>query len=133
MLRRVKAKRQREIADIMYKSANYTFAFMELLIAASKIGDFNDVKIRTRGVSRNELATIERTFSELENDFRCLAPYYREGTIAFLVSLAYARKFFENENIAKYLRTFYPSHYDNLKHLIQWQSKNAFLGLSDET
>jgi hypothetical protein len=114
MLRSVTSRRQREIADLMQKSADYTFCFMQLLIAATKRCDFSGGKTRTRGVTRNELAAIERTFGGLENAFRKSAPSYQEDTLTFLVSLAYVRKLLLNSRITKYLKTFHPRHYREL-------------------
>ena len=114
MLRSVTPRRQREIADLMQKSADYTFSFVQLLIAATKRCEFIGKKTRTRGVTRNELAAIERIFGGLENAFRKSVPSFQEDTLTFLVSLAYVRKLLLNRRITKFLKIFYPRHYRDM-------------------
>ena len=114
MLRNVTPKRQQEIVDMMQQSADYTFCFVQLLVAATKRREFISVKTPTRGVTPDELTAIERIFGELEDAFQRSTPFYRDSAFTFLVSVAYGRRLLRNERITKYLKTFYPREYHDL-------------------
>ena len=117
LLRRVKPQRQQQIADLMSMSADHSLSFLNLLIAGSKESDFVGKKRRTRGISRQELATIEKSFRSLENSFRSLAPAYPDNAYALVVTEAYLRGLLNNARVASYLNSVHPEIFEDLKGL----------------
>lgn len=114
-LRRVKHRRQEQIAELMFMSADYSLSFMQLLIAASKRSDFVKRKIRTRGISRHQQAAIEKTFRPLEEAFRRLAASYSDDAYAVVVTTAYFRRVLRNVRITSYLNAVHPAIFEELR------------------
>jgi hypothetical protein len=114
LLRRVNDRRQEQIAQLMFMSADYTVSFLRLLIAASKHSDYIKEKRPPRGISQRELAAIERTIQPLEEEFRRSAASYSDDAWAVAVTSAYVRKLLRNDRIASYLSAVYPKIFDEL-------------------
>jgi hypothetical protein len=76
-LRRVKHRRQEQIAKLMFMSADYSLSFMQLLIAASKRSDFVKRKIRTRGISRHKRRRSRKHFDHSKRPFGGWPPHIR--------------------------------------------------------
>lgn len=107
-LRRVNAQRQEQIADIMLACSDYTYCFLNLLIAASRRLDFLQPKKRMRGINASEQADIERVFPPIEDAFRKACLSYAEDARALAVTEAYLRRLFANPRIAAYVHTAHP-------------------------
>ena len=108
ILRRVNAQRQDQIADIMTACSDYTYCFLNLLIAASRNSDFVRPKRRMRGISAGEQADIERVFPPIEEAFRKSALSYADDARALAVTAAYVGRMFANPRIAAYVQTAHP-------------------------
>ncbi len=115
LLRRVKHPRQEQIAELMSLSADHTLNFLRLLIAASKSSDFVKKKKRTRGITRNEEAAIEKTFRSLEGIFQTSAASYSDDAHAASLTIAYLRRLLNNGRIENYINAIYPELFKELK------------------
>jgi hypothetical protein len=111
-LRRLKPRRQEQIADLMAMSADRRLSFLTLLVSASKQSDFVGRKKRTRGISRRQLTEIEETMRRLEAQFRSSAPAYRENANALVVTEAYLRRILQNVQIANYIKSVHREIFD---------------------
>ena len=127
LLRRVKPHRQQQIADLMSMSADRSLSFLTLLVAASRESDFLRKKTRTRGISRQQLATIEKAFRPLEESFRTRAPDYADNAYALVVTEAYFRRLLNSPRVANYLNLVHGGAFDGLvaDGLVRQVSSNA--------
>lgn len=108
LLRRVSARRQEEIAEIMTLSADWSLSFLRLLVLASKERDFVRDMETPRGVQPYEMKLIEREIASLEEAFRTATAAYANTAYALVLTEAYLRSLVKNARIAAYLRSVWP-------------------------
>lgn len=117
MLRRVNARRQNEIADLMAACSDYSFPFLNLLIFGSKASDFVRTKRRMRGLGQAELAVIEKAVPQFEAAFWSAARSYADDARASMVTEAYVRRILANPKVAAYVRVAHPKVFRDLSRL----------------
>lgn len=117
LLRRVNARRQNEIADLMTACSDYSFSLLNLLIYASKATDFVREKRRMRGLSVAELTLIENVVPPLEAAFWKATKSYADDARALMVTDAYIRKILGNPEVVAYVRGVHPKVFRDLKRL----------------
>lgn len=117
MLRRVNAGRQNEIANLMAACADYSFSLLGVLTFGSKAHHFIRAKRRMRGVSRAELALIEKTVPPLEAAFWTAARSYADDARALMVTEAYVRRIIANPGVAARVRAAHPTTFLDLNRL----------------
>jgi len=108
LLRRVSARRQEEIAEIMTLSADRSLSFLRLLVLVSKEPDFIRGKETPRGVQPHEMKLIEREIASLEEAFRTATAAYANDAYVLALIEAYLRSLVKNARIAAYLRSVWP-------------------------
>ncbi len=105
ILKRVKAMRQIEIAELMVSANNYSKGYAEALLLGTPkdmLVDPGAPRLRTR-ISREELARMEMEMETLERDYKVAEDRYSENMLNLTVLLGYVRKLLGNAKIERFL------------------------------
>jgi len=125
MLRRVNARRQNEIADLMVACSDFSFSFLNVLVFASNARDFVRGKRRMRGLSRAELELIEEVILSLETAFWKAAQSYANDARALMVTEAYVRRILNNPELLATVRSRHPNVLRELGRLSLYRPERA--------
>jgi ParB-like chromosome segregation protein Spo0J len=105
-LKRVKAIRQIEMAELMVSSGTYTRAYAEALVmmtAPDLIAEEETAK-KKNGVSRPEdLARMENELKTLEKDFAVLDDSYGRNVVDLTLARGYLKKLLDNGKVVRFL------------------------------
>ena len=109
-LKKVKAVRQIEMAELMATSATYSRAYAEALVMMTS----PDLLVETEngkkeGASRPEdLARMENEIRALEKDFSVLDESYGRNVVDLTLARGYLKKVLDNGKVVRFLAARYP-------------------------
>lgn len=104
-MRKVKAMRQIEIAELMVSANNYSKGYAEALLLGTPkdmLVDPGAARVRTR-ISREDLARMENEMETLERDYKAIEDSYADNMLNLTVLRGYVRKLLANPKIVRFL------------------------------
>ncbi|MFA5263898.1 MAG: plasmid partitioning protein RepB C-terminal domain-containing protein [Opitutaceae bacterium] len=119
VLKRVKALRQIEMAQLMVSGNNYTFAYARaLLLGTTPELLLNPVQSKkVKGLPAEDVARIEKEMESLERDFRIFQDSYGENTLHLGAAQRYVRKLLDNGKVKRFMGQRYPELLEELQEL----------------
>lgn len=119
LLRRVKALRQIEMAQLMVSGNNYTFSYVRaLLIGTNREQMVKPEEPKTvRGMSIEDVTRMEKEMESMEQDFRLFQDKYGENTLHLGAAQRYVRKLLENAKVKRFLNQRHPEILEELQDL----------------
>lgn len=104
LLRRVKAVRQIEIAELMISANNFTKAYAEgLFMGTAKDQLVDPQEPKTKAIAPEELAKMEAEMESLERDFKAVEDAYAENMLNLTVIRTYLKRLLENGKVVRFL------------------------------
>ena len=110
MLKRVTPVRQIEMAELMASANNFTVGYAEALVmgtAKSQLTEPEKPKVK-EGLSREDIARLEKEMETLERDLKDVEESYAENMLNLTLILGYTKKLLENARVARFLNANYP-------------------------
>ena len=110
-LRKMCPQRQIEVAEQMIAAGNWTGTYAQGLLAATRQADLANPK-RTKkvaGLTRTEIATIERETSEVQEKFKRIENCYGVDALLLVVTARYLTRLIANPEIERFLENRYPT------------------------
>jgi ParB-like chromosome segregation protein Spo0J len=104
-LKKMRAGRQIEAAELMLAANNFTTAYARALLAATPRDQLLN-SARTKqisGVSAEQMARMEREMANLQRDLKLVEDSYGGDVLHLVLARSYLAKLFSNPNVAKYL------------------------------
>ena len=104
-MRKVRAIRQIEIAELMISANNYSKGYAEALLLGTPkdmLVDPGAARVRTR-ISREDLARMENEMETLERDYKAIEDSYADNMLNLTVLRGYVRKLLANPKIVRFL------------------------------
>jgi hypothetical protein len=104
-MRKVKAMRQIELAELMVSANNYSKGYAEALLLGTPkdmLVDPGAARVRTR-ISREDLARMENEMETLERDYKAIEDSYADNMLNLTVLRGYVRKLLANPKIVRFL------------------------------
>lgn len=123
-LRRMKPTRQVECAELMISANNVTVAYVrallattspEMLVGGKKLG-------RTKGVSQDQMARMEREMSNLQGQYKMAEQTYGEDMLNLVLARGYIVKLLGNKQISRYLELHQAEVLDQFVSIVQTTS-----------
>ncbi len=110
VFKKVKPPRQREIADVMVTTGDYSGAYAEALLLSTPrdmLVNPDKPKVSSK-VKQEDIAQMEREMETLERDFRVYQDRYGENTLTLNVVQRYVQRLVKNSTIKRFLVKHYP-------------------------
>lgn len=123
-LRRMKPTRQVECAELMISANNVTVAYVrallattspEMLVGGKKLG-------RTKGVSQDQMARMEREMSNLQGQYKMAEQTYGEDMLNLVLARGYIVKLLGNKQVSRYLELHQAEVLDQFVSIVQTTS-----------
>jgi ParB-like chromosome segregation protein Spo0J len=119
-LKKMRAGRQIEAAELMLTVNNFTTAYARALLAATPRDQLmNSAKAKQiSGVSAEQMARMEREMANLQRDLKLVEDSYGGDVLSLVLARGYLAKLFSNATVAKYLDRHQPDIAVELRDLI---------------
>jgi len=134
VLRKMKAMRQIEVAELMISAGNFTSAYAKALLAATRQLDLvnPDKPKKIGGMTSEQMARMEREMSSLTQDFKALEASYGDDVLHLVIASGYLARLVNNEEIERYLRSRHPEILDEFRAIISAASLDRSVSASVE-
>lgn len=120
VLRRMKPLRQIEATELMETAANWTASYAKALLAATKQEDMAkpDRPKQIAGMTREQLARMEREMESLQQDFKQVENSYGDDILHLVVASGYLAKLVANKEIERFLSQHHPEFLEGFRSII---------------
>ena len=103
-LKKMRAARQIEAAELMLVANNFTTAYARALLAATPRDQLSSAKAKQiTGVSAEQMTRMEREMANLQRDLKLVEDSYGGDVLNLVLARGYLAKLFSNPTVAKYL------------------------------
>jgi ParB-like chromosome segregation protein Spo0J len=120
VLRKMKPIRQIEVAELMIAVNNYSMAYVQALLGATRQADLvNPEKPKKVGaLTPEQMARLERETAMVNQDFKALEESYGDDVLNLVVASGYVAKLVSNAEIVRYLTTRHPELLSELRVIV---------------
>ena len=120
LLKKVKAIRQVDMAQLMVSGNNYTRAYVEALVVGTPADQLVDAAKPGvgKGISEEELARMKQEMETLERDYRLSQDRFGENSLHLNSIQRHVKRLCENPKIKKFLGTRYPELLEEFQDLV---------------
>jgi ParB-like chromosome segregation protein Spo0J len=110
LVKKVKALRQIEMAELMVTANNYTASYTEALVLSTPKDQMTnpDEPKKKEGLLPEEIAKMEAEMQTLERDLKAVEESYGENMLNFTVAKGYITKLLENAKVVRFLNGHFP-------------------------
>jgi transcriptional regulator with XRE-family HTH domain len=128
-LRKAKAMRQIEMAELMCATTNYSARYANFLIASTPEDQLIESAQpkENNGISQADLARMEREMESITRDFKQIEDTHGKNTLNLVIVIGYLKKLLNNARVVRYLASNYQELLDEFQKLSELKS------LSEET
>jgi hypothetical protein len=121
LIKKVKAMRQIEIAEIMVAAGNYSTTYARALVFNSPKEQLVDPESPKRipGVKPEDLARIEHEMRVQEKDFRALDETYNDQVMELTIARGYLRSLLEKAKVVRYLSQSFPEFLTEFQRIVE--------------
>ena len=108
-MKKVKAMRQIEMAELMIASQNFSVAYAKCLYAATPTAQLveADKPKEVGGLSAKEMGRMERELESLGQDFKLIEETHGRNVLNLVLVVSYLKKLLDNAGIVRYLSRNY--------------------------
>lgn len=123
-LRRMKPTRQVECAELMISANNVTVAYARALLATTSPEMLVGGKkpSRTKGVSQDQMARMEREMSNLQGQYKMAEQTHGEDMLNLVLARGYIVKLLGNKQVSRYLEMNQAEVLDQFMSIVQTTS-----------
>jgi hypothetical protein len=124
LLKKVKALRQIEMAQLMVSGNNYTHSYVRALLVGTPREHMvkPDEPKKVRGMSAEDVARMEREMETLERDYKLFEERYGENALHLGAAQRYVRRLLENTKVKRFLNQRHPEILEELQELAALES-----------
>ena len=110
VLKKMKPMRQIEAAELMVTMNKFTVNYARSLLAATSASELKDPQKpkAVKGVSRQQLESMERESAYLERELRLVEETYGRDHLDLVLARGYVSKLISNARITRYLEMYHP-------------------------
>jgi len=120
VLRKMKAMRQIEVAELMLAANNFTSSYAKALLAATRQADLArpDKPKKVGGMTPEQMARMEREMASLNQDFKALEASYGDDVLHLVIASGYLSRLVANPEIERFLQSRHPEILDEFRAII---------------
>jgi len=105
MLKKVTGLRQIEMVELMVSASNFTKGYVEAMVLGTPKDQLlhpEEAK-KKKGMSREEVAKLEREMEAVERDLKAVDQAYGENMLNLTCAIGYIKKLLENAKVVRFL------------------------------
>jgi len=120
-LRKMKAMRQLEVAELMVSANNYTVNYAKALLATSKPSELHrpDQLKKATGLSTEQMARLEREMASVSEDYKEMEVSYGDDMLVLVVASGFLERMLSRPEIDTFLARHYPEFLEKFHGIIQ--------------
>jgi hypothetical protein len=120
VLRKMKPMRQIEVAEIMVSVGNFSMAYGNALLGATRQADLAnaDKPKKVAGLTPEQMARLERETASVNQDFKALEETYGDDVLNLVVASGYVARLIGNPEIERYLDGRHPELANELRVIV---------------
>ncbi len=128
-LRKAKAMRQIEMAELMCATTNFSARYAKCLIASTPEDQLIDSAQpkESNGISQADMARMEREMESITKDFKQIEESHGKNTLNLVIVIGYIKKLLNNAQVVRYLAVNYQELLD------EFQKLSELKNLSEDT
>lgn len=110
VLRKMKAMRQIEAAELMSTAGNYTASYAKALLAATRQSELvkSDQPKRIAGMTADQMARMEREMEKVQKDLKAVESRYGEDVLQLVIASGYLARLVGHPAVKRYLTQHHP-------------------------
>ncbi len=119
-MRKMKAIRQLEVAELMVSANNFTLTYASALLATTKPEELHkpeDIKKAT-GLTSEQMARLEREMSGISQAYKEMEATYGDDMLDLVVTGGYLEKLLSRPHIEAFLQSRYPEFIDQFRTIV---------------
>lgn len=119
LLRKMKAMRQIEVAELLVATTNFSVPYVKALLAATHPDMLvdPDKQKAVEGLTPEQISKMQKEMETLQRDLKQIEESYGTEVLNLVVARGYLGKLFANARIARYLSQHYPDIFHELQGL----------------
>lgn len=120
-LRKMKAIRQLEVAELMVSANNYSTNYAKALLATTKPADLHrpeELKKAT-GLTAEQMARLEREMAAVSEDYKQLESSYGDDMLVLVVAAGFLERLLSKHEIERFLSSRYPEFVETFRTIVQ--------------
>ncbi|MGC2333562.1 MAG: plasmid partitioning protein RepB C-terminal domain-containing protein [Candidatus Acidiferrales bacterium] len=119
LLRKMKAMRQIEVAELLVATTNFSVPYVKALLAATHPDMLVDPDRQkaVEGLTPEQISKMQKEMETLQRDLKQIEESYGTEVLKLVVARGYLGKLFANARIARYLSQHYPDIFHELQGL----------------
>ena len=112
--------RQLEVAELMVSANNYTFSYVNALLATSKAADLHrpDELRKATGLSTEQMARLEREMAAVSQDYKELEMSYGDDMLVLVVAAGFLERLLSKPDIERFLAGRHPEFLENFRAIV---------------
>jgi hypothetical protein len=120
ILRKFKPHKQFATAELMAAMNNFTASYARAILAAARQEDLAkpDKPKKVAGMSKEQMARMERELENLNRDFRAVDATFGDDVLQLVLSARYLQRLIENDNVIAYLESRHPDIADEFRTIV---------------
>ncbi len=107
-LKRLKPVRQIEAALAMNAMNKYTINYAKSLVAATHSDFLVDGRSKSKGLTEEQIALMERESETLDREFKIIEKDYSQDHLDLTLAVGYVRNLLGNARVVRYLAQYHP-------------------------
>ncbi|MBN1123797.1 MAG: ParB N-terminal domain-containing protein [Sedimentisphaerales bacterium] len=126
-MKRVKAIRQIEMAELMVSSNNYTTVYAKCLLAASPPDQLveSEKQSMSNGLEQRDIARLQSEMENLEREFKLVQEEYGQNMLNLVVVVGYLRSLLDNAAVVRFLSQVEPAMLTEFQRIIDTSDLRA--------
>lgn len=120
VLRKLRAIRQIDAAELMVAANNYTLSYAKALLAATRQNDLvhPDRPKQIKGMLPEQMAKMEREMESLSRDFKALEASFGDDVLHLVIASGYLTRLLSNAAVEAYLARSHPELLDEFRAIV---------------
>ncbi len=131
-LRKMKAIRQLEVAELMISANNFTSSYARALLATTRSDDLHKPErhAMATGLSPEQMERLEREMAELNTDYKELETSYGDDMLVLVVASGFLERMLSKPEIERFLDSRHPEFLENFRSIVQAASLDHASGVN---
>lgn len=121
IMKKVKAMRQIEMAELMISANNYSFPYANALFAATPADQLVETT-KTKevtGIKPEDLARMEKEMEKLKNDYKLHEEIYGQNVLILVQAVGYVNKLLNNAKVVRYFSNNSPETLQEFQKIVE--------------
>lgn len=119
-LRKMKAIRQLEVAELMVSTNNFSANYARALLATTKPADLlkPERQAKATGLSPEHIARLEREMAAVNDDYKALEASYGDDVLVLVVASGFLDRLLSKPEVVRFLAERHPEFLETFRSIV---------------